>query len=215
MGSHWTDASPTDLELILVRHAEHGDYGRRLTGRGRGGALSEAGLRQAAALGARLAEEGLAEIQTSPRERARDTAGAIALASGAGVTVADALDEIDFGDWTGAAFGALAGQPLWDAWNRARATARTPGGESMAEAAERIATHVSRLAAERAGERIVLVSHCDVIRALVATCLGLSLDNLLRFEIAPASVSRLRAGPWGACLVSLNETAATRGGGRP
>jgi broad specificity phosphatase PhoE len=159
------------------------------------------------ALGRRLADEALTEIQTSPRERARATAEAVAAATGAPLTVTEALDEIDFGAWTGADFAALDGQPLWDAWNAARATARTPGGESMDEAASRIADHIETLVATRPGERIALVTHCDMIRALVARVLGLPLDNLLRFEIDPASLSRLEAGPWGARLLSLNDTA--------
>ncbi len=153
-----------------------------------------------------LAHENLTEIQTSPRERARATAEAVASATGAPVTVNEALDEIDFGAWTGAEFSALDGQPDWDAWNASRSTARVPGGESMAEATDRIAAHVETLTQTRPGERIALVTHCDMIRALVARVLGLSLDNLLRFEIAPASLSRLEAGPWGARVLSLNET---------
>ena len=159
------------------------------------------------ALGRHLAGEHLTEIQTSPRERACATAQAVAQATGAPVTVSDALDEIDFGDWTGAEFAALDGQPRWDAWNSRRSTARVPGGESMDEAADRITSHVDALASTRAGERIALVTHCDMIRALVARTLGLSLDNLLRFEIGPASLSRLEAGAWGAKVLSLNETA--------
>ena len=201
----------TSVRLILVRHATHVDFGRRLTGRAPGVQLSQAGRRQAAALGERLGGERLAEIHTSPRERARATADAVAEHCGAPVKVVDALDEIDFGDWTGAAFGDLDGQPLWEAWNAQRGSSRTPGGESMAEATARIAGHVAALAAERPGERIALVSHCDMIRGLVAHVLGLPLDNLLRFEIAPASVSRIEAGPWGARVISLNETATTNG----
>ena len=174
------------MQLYLLRHAAHADVGRRLTGRAPGAPLTPEGARQAAALGRRLAPARLTEVQTSPRERARATAEAVAQASGAPLTVTDALDEIDFGDWTGADFAALDGQPLWDAWNNARATARPPGGESMAEAAARIGAHVEALAGTRSGERIALVTHCDMIRTLVARVLGLPLDNLLRFEIAPA-----------------------------
>lgn len=198
-------SGPADVTLLLVRHARHGDYGRRLTGRAGGVGLTDEGRRQADVLARRLASDGLSEIQTSPRERAVQTAEAIAHASGARLRVVEALDEIDFGKWTALEFAALEGQPEWDLWNTARATARTPGGESMGEAAARIAAHVDTLTAERAGECIALVSHCDMIRGLVATWLGLSLDNILRFEIAPASTSRLVAGPSGRTLVSLNE----------
>lgn len=156
-------------------------------------------------LARRLSVEELSEVQTSPRERARATAEAIGSASGAPVRVAEELDEIDFGDWTGAEF-ALLGGPLWDDWNTRRASARCPGGESMTEASGRIGRHVDRLAATRGGERIALVTHADMIRGLVARVLALPLDNLLRFDIDPASVSRIEAGAWGARVLSLNET---------
>jgi broad specificity phosphatase PhoE len=156
-----------------------------------------------------MAGERLSEVRSSPRERALATARTVAEAAGAPLVVAEALDEIDFGDWTGAEFAALDGQPPWDDWNRARGSARAPNGESMEEAATRIAAHVETLAATRGGERIALVTHADMIRGLVARVLGLPLDNLLRFEIGPASVSRLLAGPWGARVLSLNETAGS------
>jgi broad specificity phosphatase PhoE len=52
---------------------------------------------------------------------------------------------------------------------------------------------------------VVAVSHCDIIRGLIAYYLGLPLDNLLRFDIDPASVSRLMVGSWGARVISVNE----------
>ena len=42
-------------------------------------------------------------------------------------------------------------------------------------------------------------------RGAVAAILGLPLDHLLRFDIGPASVTRIDAGDWGMRLVSLNE----------
>lgn len=196
------------VEIFLVRHASHADVGLRLTGRAPGGALTARGAREAEAVAERLGAQGLHEVLTSPRERARATAEAIAARAGAPLAVEGALDEIDFGLWTGAAFEALEGQPPWVEWNRARATARAPGGESMAEVADRAGALVDALARGRDGLRVALVTHCDVIRALVARVLGLSLDNLLRLEVSPASVSRVQAGPWGARLLSLNEGSA-------
>ncbi|WP_246045309.1 histidine phosphatase family protein [Rubellimicrobium roseum] len=188
-----------------MRHATHADFGHRLTGRAAGVPLTPEGERQAAALGRHLSGEGLTAIHTSSRERARATAEAIAQATGAPLAVVEALDEIDFGDWTGTEFATLSGQPAWDDWNNRRASARIPRGESMAEAAARIEIHVASLSM-RSSERIALVTHCDMIRALVARVLGLSLDHLLRFEIGPASISRLEAGRWGARVLSLNES---------
>ena len=192
--------------LYLVRHAAHGDVGRRLTGRTCGVQLTEAGQRQASALAGRLSREGLELIQTSPRARTRATAEAIARSTGAPVELAPALDEIDFGDWTGLSFDELEPDPLWRNWNEARGRARPPNGESMVDAADRATAHVAEIARTRPGKRIAIVSHCDILRGVVARYLGLPLDNLLRFEIAPASVSRIEVGDWGGYVLSLNET---------
>jgi broad specificity phosphatase PhoE len=47
-----------------------------------------------------------------------------------------------------------------------------------------------------------------MIRAAIAWILGLSLDNLLRFDVDPGSVTRLAMGDWGAILTGLNERPA-------
>lgn len=191
--------------LLLVRHAAHGHLGQVLSGRMPGVPLSKAGRAQAAALAMRLAKAPIAAVYTSPVERARETAAAIAGTGGLAVTTAPGLDEIDFGAWTGMRFDALAGDPVWDAWNAQRGTAQPPGGETMAAAKARAWACVEDLAGHHSGETIALVSHADVLKAVVAHVLELSLDRLLSFDIDPASVTRIVVGNWGARLVSLNE----------
>jgi broad specificity phosphatase PhoE len=191
--------------LLLIRHAAHVELGRLLSGRRRDVALSREGLEQAEIVADLLAVEPLAAVYSSPRERAYYTARSVAEAHELPVTIADELDEVDFGDWTGTAFNDLEGDPAWNAWNEARATARPPGGESMAEAVARAARALEAIAAEHAGRTVACVSHCDVIRGVLAHYLGLPLDNLLRFDIDPASVSRLALGNWGARIMTVNE----------
>lgn len=168
-------------------------------------ALSKEGLEQAEIVADLLGVEPLAAVYSSPRERAYYTARQVAEQHELKVSVADGLDEVDFGDWSGASFDALEGDPLWQQWNEARGSARPPGGESMAEAAARAAAQVQELAADHSDQTIAAVSHCDIIRGLIAHYLGLPLDNLLRFDIDPASVSRLMVGAWGARVISVNE----------
>ncbi len=179
----------------------------RLTGRAPGGPLTPDGRREAEAVARSLAPEGLSEVQSSPRARTLATAEAIAHATGAPLAVIPALDEVEFGAWTGRSFASLDGDPDWDDWNRRRGSARAPGGESMAEAADRIEAHLRHLARTRGGERIALVTHCDMIRALVLRLRGRSLDEILSFEVAPASVTRIEAGPRGARVLAVNEPA--------
>lgn len=193
------------LTLLLIRHAAHVELGRTLSGRRSDVALSGDGLQQAEIVADLLAVEPIAAIYSSPRERAWYTARELGERLDLEVRIADGLDEVDFGDWTGAAFDALEGDPAWDAWNSARATARPPGGESMAEAVERAVAAVQLIAAEHRGGTVAAVSHCDIIRGIIAHALGLPLDNLLRFDIDPASVSRLVVGDWGARVMTVNE----------
>jgi probable phosphoglycerate mutase len=191
--------------LILVRHAAHVHLDGTLSGRTPGVPLSEVGRQQAGRLARRLAERGVDLVQASPLTRAQDTARSIADAAGVGVATVEALLEIDFGAWTGKRFDVLAGDPEWDRWNAARATARPPGGESIGEAQTRIVEHLESAAATHDGRTVVLVSHADMIRAAVAHVLGLPLDNLLRFDIDPASATTLTWADWGARVVTMNE----------
>ncbi len=191
--------------VLLIRHAAHVELGRTLSGRRRDVALSADGLEQAEIVADLLGVEPLAAVYSSPRERAYYTARTIADAHELKVRIADGLDEVDFGEWTGLPFDTLEGDPLWDEWNSARASARPPGGESMEEACRRAVAEVEAKAADHPDQTIAMVSHCDIIRGLIAYYLGLPLDNLLRFDIDPASVSRLVVGSWGARVVSVNE----------
>jgi probable phosphoglycerate mutase len=191
--------------FLLIRHASHVELGRTLTGRRRDVSLSQEGLEQAEIVSDLLGVEPIAAVYSSPRERAYYTARDIAEPHGVKVEIADTLDEVDFGDWAGRSFDALEGDPLWCAWNEARGTARPPGGESMAEAVARAVRTIETIARDRKDQTVALVSHCDIIRGVIAHYLGLSLDNILRFDIDPASVSRLVVGDWGARVVTINE----------
>lgn len=186
-----------------MRHAAHADLGQLLTGRGSDPGLASPGVEQARRLGAWLAHEDIAAVHASPRPRAQQTAAAIC----SDVVTADALDEVDFGEWTGCRYERLDGDAAWDLWNAERSAARVPGGESMAEVQQRAIGHVRQVATAFHGQVVALVSHCDVIRSVVAWVLGLSLDRILSFDVDVASVTRMVAGDWGARLVSLNERA--------
>jgi len=168
-------------------------------------ALSREGLEQVEIVADLLGVEPLAGVYSSPRERAYYTARGIAEQHEMKVEIADALDEVDFGDWTGRRFDELEGDSAWDEWNSARGSARPPGGESMAEAVARAVEGVQEIARLHADQTVAAVSHCDIIRGVIAHYLGLSLDNLLRFDVDPASVSRVAVGAWGARVMTVNE----------
>lgn len=194
--------------IILVRHAAHAHLGKILSGRTPGIPLSEAGRGQAARLRETLAGETLDGVQTSPVQRSKETAEAIAAdRADLAVETVEPLNEIDFGDWSGAAFDDLEADPRWHEWNSERASGTTPGGETMIAAQHRAWTHITQAAEANPERTILMVSHCDIIRAVVARVLDLSLNAVHRFDVEPASITRLLVGSWGARLISLNEGA--------
>ena len=176
----------------LVRHAEHGLLGRVLTGRMPGVSLNERGREQAARLARHFSGKAVAAVVSSPMERAQETAAPIAAALGLEVTTDAGLDEIDFGDWTGMAFEALQGAPEWQAWNQFRGTAPTPGGETMLEALGRALRCLARWRRAVPDSEVVMVSHQDVFKAVLAHSLGAPLDLMQRIELGAGSCSVLR-----------------------
>jgi broad specificity phosphatase PhoE len=188
--------------VLLARHGSHDEVGVVLSGRSEI-ALNAAGRAEAERLAERLATTPLTAVHSSPRRRTRETAEIIAARHGLPVTLVDALDEVDFGAWAGRSFDSLHGDPDWDRWNAERATAPTPGGETMAAATVRATAHVASL--EAAGGTVLCVSHCDVIRGVVAQFLGLDLNRLLAFDCAPASLTTLALAEGQGRIVTLNE----------
>jgi probable phosphoglycerate mutase len=194
--------------FFLVRHAIHDRVGTILCGRMPGVILGSTGQAQAHRLGERFAREKITCLLSSPLERAIETAEPIASRIGQPITCCEAINEVDFGDWTGKSFESLAQDPLWFPWNNARSNARPPGGETMLEAQSRIVQAMDRSRRVYPDQSIILVSHSDVIKAALLYHLGLSLDAYSRIEISPASVSTLAIGDWGSKVLSLNEVVA-------
>jgi probable phosphoglycerate mutase len=170
--------------------------------------LGKEGREQAARLGRHFASIPIACVHTSPLERARQTAEPIADRSGIAAKICEDISEIDFGGWTGAHFAELAADPSWTRWNAARGTCRPPAGESMAEAQERILGAMDRLRRRHPDRSVVLVSHCDVIKAALLHHLGLPFEAFDRFDVDPASISTLAVGDWGSRVIRLNEVIA-------
>ena len=193
------------MTIHLVRHAVHPLVDRVLVGRTSGVQLGKGGREQAKALARRLAIEEIGAVQSSPRERALETAALIAAPLGLPVDIVPDLDEADFGQWAGCSFDELNRDPRWIAWNNERGTARPPGGETMRELQNRILRHLDRLQAEKPNRNLVLVSHAEVIRAALLHFLGIALDGFARVEISPASISTLLLNGSDAQVIGCND----------
>jgi probable phosphomutase (TIGR03848 family) len=189
--------------IVLVRHATTAATGKRLGGWTPGVHLDEAGQAQAKATAERLAELPVAAVYTSPLERTRETAGAVARAHGLRTRVRRGLGEVDYGEWTDQPLGTLRRRKLWATIQATPSRVTFPGGESIRGAQARAVDTVETLAAEHGDETLVAVSHADVIKAVLAHYLGMHLDSFQRLVVSPASASvlHLPAGGTPAVLV--------------
>lgn len=186
--------------VVLVRHARStANASGVLTGRLKGVHLDDTGREQASRAGGRLAQVPLAALVSSPLERCRETAKALATAQPAPVRIASerGLVECDYGAWQGRALKDLAKEKLWQTVQRHPSGVTFPDGEAMAAMAARAVAAIRRhdAAVEAAhGPRAVwaAVTHGDLVKAILADALGLHLDQFQRLHVDPASMSVVR-----------------------
>lgn len=182
--------------VLLVRHGTTPTTGTRLYGRKPGVHLSEQGKAEAEVTAAHLAGMKLAAVYSSPMERAQETAKAIARPHKLRLRVHEDLNEVDYGDWTDRTLASLRKRKDWAVIQQTPSRFTFPGGESMRGASSRIVDAVEALAAEhKAKDTIVVVSHADLIRMLIAHFSGTPLDLFQRLMVSPASVTTIHLAP--------------------
>jgi broad specificity phosphatase PhoE len=196
------------MDIILVRHATCARMDEVLLGRTVDVALDQRGEGQASGLARRLQALPKFMLESSPRRRARHTAGIIAASRDLPVWIVPEFDEIDFGCWSGRSFAALNADTHWRRWNRYRDVSLTPAGDSIRDVQERALAHFHHLEMHCQDECVVIVTHAEVIRSLVLLASGATPDDYLDVEIAPASITMLNVRGRTLRLAQVNEQVA-------
>lgn len=195
--------------VLLIRHGRSvANVEGILAGRS-DSPLDEVGRDQALDLGRRLVDVPLDALVASPQLRARQTADLVA-AGRATATIDDSFAECDYGDWSGSALSELATEPAWETVQWLPSAAQFPAGETLAQMAHRAAHGVQELVRAHPEGFVWLVSHGDVIKAVVADALGLHLDHFQRIVIDTASVSVIHYTPRRPFVERLNDTGTIR-----
>ncbi|HEY7858296.1 MAG TPA: bifunctional RNase H/acid phosphatase [Candidatus Nanopelagicales bacterium] len=153
--------------------------------------LSARGLAQVAASAAEVVTRGGGDVLVcSPLLRTRQSADAIAEATGLRPVVVDGLAECRFGQWDGLTFAEV--QARWpehmSAWLTDPEVA-PPGGESARQLYDRVGGTLEGLLEQHSGRRVIAVAHVGTIRALVARVLATPLLSMNRMELQPASLT--------------------------
>jgi probable phosphomutase (TIGR03848 family) len=202
--------------VLLIRHGRTTANGAGvLAGWTEGVSLDDIGRAQATALGQRLVGVPLAAVVRSPLLRCAETADAV-LAGRADVPlhVDERVGEVRYGDWSGRELKKLAKDPLWKVVQAHPSAMEFPGdgGEAMRDMQTR-AVDAIRSWNVRLGEDAVyaVVSHGDVLKAILADALGLHLDSFQRIVVDPGSVSVVTYTPLRPFVVRMNDTGGDLG----
>lgn len=179
---------------------------KQLVGRTTGVHLSRPGREQALGLVDRLGAVPIADIYSSPLDRALETAAPLAAERGLSVRQDGGLSEVDYGEWSGREFKDLRKTDLWKRVQTRPADARFPQGEAVREAQARIVGSLETIANGHPKDCVAVFSHSDMIKFAVAHLLGIHLDLFQRLVISPVSVTAILLGGSAPTLLHLNDT---------
>ncbi len=161
--------------VILCRHGESEGNRQRRFGGHSPTPLTDHGRDQARAAGRRLKAAGVDAIYSSDLVRAAETAALIGESTGLAVHHTGALRERSVGELAGLTFDEAEARfpDAFAALLRMDADACPPGGETYTQCRARAAAFLERVVVERAGQRVVLVSHQLTVVQLILHILGI------------------------------------------
>ncbi len=207
--------------VLLIRHGRTSANATGiLAGRTPGVTLDAVGRRQARTLGTRLRDVTLDAVVHSPLERCVQTAdGVLANRPSVERHPDERLSECDYGDWTGRSLAELAKEPLWPVIQATPSSVTFPGGESMIAMAQRATGAITDWTAKHPEGVVAVVSHGDVIKAILSDALGQPLDQFQRIVVGPGSLSVVKYHGDRAMVLRMNDTGRSlpvqTGDGRP
>ena len=198
---------------LLIRHGRTAANAQGvLAGTSPGVDLDDKGRDQAQQVAERLKGVRLAGLVSSPLERTRQTGEAIARvqsenANPVELLIEERIVECHYGEWTGRELKKLSKEPLWKQVQGHPSAVTFPGGESMRAMQQRAVEAVRYWNAEL-GEKSVyaMVSHGDVIKAVVADALGIHLDQFQRISVDPGSMCIIEYTPLRPFVIRTNDT---------
>ncbi|MEY4282524.1 MAG: hypothetical protein RL467_80 [Actinomycetota bacterium] len=194
--------------IVLLRHAHSvANEKNLLAGRTAGISLSKTGKEQAQDLIARLGNIQFDEVAISPLQRCRETIDPWLDTTGAKsrIVVDDSISEVDYGNWSGKTLASLRRKAQWKVVQDFPSQMTFPEGESLLEMQGRALSGFYRLNAVKGKGPRLLVSHGDVIKSIVAHCLGMHLDQFQRLVIEPASLTIIDTDSGTSRLVRFND----------
>ena len=177
--------------VVFIRHAHsQANAAGILSGRRPNISLSEKGRTQAQELAIRLGNLKVKEIRISPLQRCVETIDPWLSTKSRIRSVEDhGITEVDYGTWSGRTLRSLSREKLWKIVQETPSRVFFPDGEGMSNMQARAVDSMYAGISSKGSGALVMVSHGDVIKSLVAANLGMRLDDFQRIIIDPASIT--------------------------
>lgn len=178
--------------IIFLRHGQAKNNTEKiLAGRTPGIPLTENGIKQAEAAGEFLEHLNISAIYSSPIERARNTAEIVSKHTLAKTSIDERLVELEMGNFTGMPYDDLFSKHgnVFLKFYQGDKTIAREGVETFLEVKQRVIGIVDHVIENHPDENVVLVTHMDPIKAMIANTVSLSPQNLFELIIANASLN--------------------------
>ena len=190
--------------LYLVRHGQtEWNYQKRVMGR-RPIPLNASGVQQVQVMAMDLKDWPIEKIASSSLLRTKESSQIISDALGLPFEEYDGLSEINVGEWEGNYWDQMGEDPILKAFETTPSITRPPGGETLTEVQERAVHTIERILLEEKLSNLLVVSHADTIRAVIAHYIQMDLDRSRRLQIDNASLSIIKTNPNQGRLTLMN-----------
>lgn len=195
--------------VLLLRHGQTiANAEGVLAGWTPGVDLDDLGREQSEVAARRLRDVNIAAVLTSPLERCRQTADAVMNLHRADLPLhtEPSLAECRYGDWSGQQLEVLAKDSLWELIQTHPSGVTFPGGEAIADMQSRALSAIRKWNRKLGDTTYVVVTHGDVIKAVIADALGMHLDMFQRLRIDPGSISAVQYSEERAYVARVNDS---------
>ena len=186
--------------IVVVRHGQtHWNVEARIQGHGDSG-LTEEGIAQAEAIGARLADEPCDILIASDLGRAHETAKRVSSRNAKPIQLDPRLRERAFGAGEGMTYAEL-DRAYPGSFQRRGAVDPdlcVPGGESRRQFHTRVRDAFEEMVAKHAGRNLIVVTHGGVLTSLYRHIHGIAIETAHPIPISNASYNRMHhdGGHW-------------------
>jgi len=172
--------------------------------------LSKEGFKQAQALIPYLKSINFSQVYSSPMTRCLQTVTPfMGKNPDLKFEVNKRIIEMNYGDWSGEKLSKLSKDKKWRSVQTKPSTFTFPGGESFKSMRKRVDMTLKDLSGKKGP--ILIVTHGDIIKMMIASCLDLPIDRFQSFVAEPASLTIINLEKSKSTLLQSNHKLAGNG----